>query len=175
MKLITSAGALALALFSIATDASAWSPAPMPIQTPVASKLKIGDMAPALSVESFVKGTPVTALEKGKVYVIHFWAPWKKESVEQLIALSAIQKQYADEGLVVFGVASADVTGTTIEKVRTTITDKGDAIAVPVAWDKGTETKDAFLKAAGRTQLPCAVIVDKEGRVVVVENAGLGW
>ena len=174
MKLFTSAGAIALAFLTTAPVAVALSARPTPAQTPAPTKLKVGDAAPAISLETFVKGTPITALEKGKTYVIQFWAPWKKDSVEQLIALSLIQKQFADKGVVVFGIASADVTGTTIEKVKQVITDKGEAITIPIAWDKGTETKDAFLKAAGRPQLPCAVIVDKEGKIAVLENAVLG-
>lgn len=174
MKLSTSAGALALALFAAAPVAVALPVVQTPAQTPAPTKLKVGDPAPALSLDTFVKGTPITALEKGKTYVIQFWASWKKDSVEQLVGLSQIQKQYADKDVVIFGIASADVTGTTIDKVKQVITDKGDAITIPIAWDKGTETKDAFLKAAGRPQLPCAVIVDKEGKIAVLENANLG-
>jgi len=174
MKLFQSTGALALAFITAAPVALAVPFVQTPVATPVPSKLKIGDAAPALSIETFVKGTPITALEKGKTYVIQFWAPWKKDSVDQLIGLSAIQKQYADKGVVVFGIASADVTGTTIDKVKQVVTEKGDAIAIPIAWDKGTETKDAFLRAAGRPQLPCAVIVDKEGKIAVLEDANLG-
>src|SRR5205085_11915214 len=39
------------------------------------SDLNVGDAAPALDLKEFVKGTPV-ALEKGKVYVLEFWATW---------------------------------------------------------------------------------------------------
>jgi len=186
MKFHMSVAAVALAGLLAGPDAQAQdsapptkqgaTPAAIPSSAPAAkqAKLKVGDEAPALSVESFVKGTPVIELEKGKTYLLQFWAPWKKDSVEQLVALVDVQKRFADKGLVVIGIASADVTGTTIEKVNTALAEKAPTVQFAVAWDKGTETKDAFLKAAGRTTLPCAVIVDKHGKIAVIENADLG-
>src|SRR5438045_289765 len=40
------------------------------------AKLKVGDPAPALYLSKFIKGEPVTELEKGKIYVIECWATW---------------------------------------------------------------------------------------------------
>lgn len=174
MNLHSTLAALTLACLAGAPAALAQNPAPAQTPAPAPAKLKIGDVAPALSIESFVAGTPVTALEKGKAYLLHFWAPWNKASVEQLQALGKVQKDYAEKGLVVVGIASTDVTGTTVDKVKTKLTELGETVQVAVAWDKGTATKDAFLKAAGRTTLPCAVLVDKAGRVAVIENAALG-
>jgi tetratricopeptide (TPR) repeat protein len=154
--------------------AQAANPVPAPAQAPAATKLQVGDPAPGLALDSFVKGTPVAAMERGKTYLLQFWAPWKKDSLEQFAQLSALQKRLGDQGLVVIGIASADVGGTTIEKVRTTIDQQGDAVQFAIAWDKGTETKDAFLKAAGRTTLPCAALVDKDGKIALIENIQLG-
>lgn len=176
MKLSTSAAALAFVALAGAPAARAQTPAPTPPPAPAqaAPKLKVGDAAPAISVESFVQGTPVAALEKGKTYLLQFWAPWNKASVEQLASLAEVQKAYAEKGLVVIAVASTDVTGTTLEKVKTVAAEKAPGAPYAVAWDKGTETKDAFLKAAGRTALPCAVIVDKNGKIALIENVNLG-
>ncbi len=134
-------------------------------------KLAIGDAAPALAVETWVKGEPVAGFEAGKTYLIQFWAPWSKASADQMPVLSALQKAHADKGLVVLSMCSADLSGTTVEKVDAKVKELGDAVGVPVAWDKGSTTKDAFLKAAGRTALPCAVVVDREGRVAFLESA----
>ena len=38
--------------------------------------LKAGDKAPPLTVEKWVKAGPVAGFEKGKVYVVEFWATW---------------------------------------------------------------------------------------------------
>jgi hypothetical protein len=37
-------------------------------------RLSIGDPAPPIHINTWVKGTPVKELAKGKVYVIDFWA-----------------------------------------------------------------------------------------------------
>ncbi|MEO8884533.1 MAG: hypothetical protein ABI367_00625, partial [Mucilaginibacter sp.] len=36
----------------------------------------IGDDVPQLRVKKWLKGTPVEEFEKGKVYVVEFWATW---------------------------------------------------------------------------------------------------
>ncbi len=148
----------------------AQTPAPAPAAP---EKLKVGDAAPALTLASFVKGEPVTSLAPGKTYVLQFWAPWNKASVEQFAALSELQKRLGEQGLVVVAIASTDLTGTTLEKVQAKVDELGDAVQVAVAWDKGSATKDAFLKAAGRPALPCAVVIDKTGRIAVMESAPL--
>ena len=38
--------------------------------------LKFGDYAPKLQVKEWIKGTPIQSFEKGKVYVLEFWATW---------------------------------------------------------------------------------------------------
>ena len=38
--------------------------------------LKIGDLAPAIRVSKWVKGSPIIQFEKGKVYILEFWAAW---------------------------------------------------------------------------------------------------
>ena len=43
-------------------------------ETQPAVTLKIGDPAPPLKVEKWLKGGPLERFEKGKVYVLEFWA-----------------------------------------------------------------------------------------------------
>src|SRR5689334_9285974 len=42
---------------------------------PTPSK-NVGDDAPLLLTKNWIKGTPVTSFEKGKIYVVEFWATW---------------------------------------------------------------------------------------------------
>lgn len=39
-------------------------------------ELKIGSPAPPLKIAKWIKGTPITGFQKGKVYVLEFWASW---------------------------------------------------------------------------------------------------
>ena len=41
-----------------------------------AQSLGVGDSAPKLEVKEFVKGDAVKEFEKGKTYVVEFWATW---------------------------------------------------------------------------------------------------
>lgn len=61
---------LSLLLAPLAPQAAA--PATAPQEKP-APTLKAGDAAPALAIETWLKGKPVTAFEPGHVYVVEFW------------------------------------------------------------------------------------------------------
>jgi hypothetical protein len=41
-----------------------------------AQDLKPGDPAPPLAITEWVQGGPIEGFEKGKVYLIEFWATW---------------------------------------------------------------------------------------------------
>lgn len=38
--------------------------------------LKVGDRAPALNIQEWVKGDAVRSLQKDQAYLIEFWATW---------------------------------------------------------------------------------------------------
>ena len=58
--------------------------------------LNIGDPAPALRVRGWVKGEPVERFEKGKVYVLEFWATWCRPCIAAMPHLSALAGEYKD-------------------------------------------------------------------------------
>ena len=41
-----------------------------------AQELSAGDPAPPISVTEWVQGEAVPAFEKGKIYLLEFWATW---------------------------------------------------------------------------------------------------
>src|SRR5947209_20553147 len=63
--------------------------------------LRVGDTAPKFETGKWIRGAPVTGFEKGKTYLIEFWATWCEPCRAAMPLLSAIQKKYADDGLVV--------------------------------------------------------------------------
>lgn len=130
--------------------------------------LSVGDTAPALSIEKWVKGEPVQAFEEGKVYIVEFWATWCGPCIQGMPHLSEIQKHHRDAGLTVIGVSGKDRNGNSLEKVEAMVAEKGDGMGYTVAWDSDRETNRAYMEAAGRGGIPCCFVVDKAGKIAYV-------
>src|SRR5262245_56325780 len=127
------------------------------------ARLSIGDKAPALSIEKWIKGEPVKAFEKDKVYVVEFWATWCPPCVKSFPHLTELQKKLKDKGVTIVGVTSDDPNNS-LSAVESMVTKFGDEkMGYTIAWDKGRETSRAYMEAARRGGIPCAFVVDKEG------------
>ena len=131
-------------------------------------KLTVGDPAPKVEVEKFVKGTPVTGFEKGKVYVVEFWATWCGPCIRAFPHLSELQAKHKDK-VTFIGVnvwEEDEYTADTLKNVEKFVTGQGDKMAYTVAFDgKAKKTDTAYMKATGQNGIPAAFIVDSEGRV----------
>ncbi len=76
--------------------------------------LTIGSPAPALDVEHWVsnghgKFKPVTKFEKGKVYVVEFWATWCGPCVASMPHLAETQEKYAEKGVQIVSISDEDL------------------------------------------------------------------
>ena len=128
----------------LALIALALAPAALVAQTPApAAKdapaktltLKVGDKAPALTIEKWVKGAPVATFEKGKVYMVEFWATWCGPCIASMPHISELQKKHKEQGFTVIGVTSVDKRNT-LELVEKMVADKGDGMGNTLASDK---------------------------------------
>lgn len=139
-------------------DASASRPDYMPA-------LMVGDAAPAFSIESWVKGEPFTGFEKGRVYVVEFWATWCLPCRESMPHLTKVQEQFKDRVTVV-GITSSESNG--LEDVVPFVEKNSEVMGYTVAWDNNGKTDAAWRKAAGQTSIPSAFIVDGDGKIAWV-------
>ncbi|CAG1007690.1 Thiol:disulfide interchange protein TlpA [Phycisphaerales bacterium] len=144
--------------------APAAAPAPKPEPT-----LKVGMAAPEFKVEKFIKGTPFTGFEKGKVYVVEFWATWCGPCIASMPHLSELQHEYGPKGLTICGVniwEDKEYNADTFTKASKFVEKKGDGMGYTVAYDGTSKFMDEnWMKAAGRNGIPSAFVIDQTGTI----------
>jgi peroxiredoxin len=134
----------AIAALSISAAAPLRAEAPVPATAP-AWKLKDVD------------GKPVELSQfKGKVVILDFWATWCPPCRTEIPGYIALQKKYADDGLVVIGV-SVDTDGTA--PVKKFIKDFGINYMVVMADDGIQEAYGPILG------YPTTFIIDRDGHI----------
>jgi thiol-disulfide isomerase/thioredoxin len=127
--------------------------------------LGVGDPAPALSVGKWVKGEPVEKLEKGKIYVVEFWATWCGPCRATIPHMSKLQEQYKDIIFIGQNCWEEDTSG-----VPAFITQMGDKMTYRVALDDTAHEKKGamavnWMTAAGQNGIPTAFVVGKDLKI----------
>jgi thiol-disulfide isomerase/thioredoxin len=126
--------------------------------------LSIGDPAPKFEIEKFVKGTPVARFEKGKTYVVEFWATWCAPCRELIPHLTNLQQQNPQATFV--GVSIDEET----DKVKPFVDEMGDKMNYRVAIDSrdGNNGRMAkgWIEASDRGGvIPVAFVINGDGRI----------
>ena len=133
-----------------------------------AATLKVGDKAPALSVEEWVKGKKIEKFESGKVYVVEFWATWCGPCIKGIPHLTEIQKEFKNKNVTVIGVASSERGADKASKlkgVESFVKQQGDKMTYTVAYDDDRSMSNAWMKPAGQNGIPCAFLVGADGKI----------
>jgi thiol-disulfide isomerase/thioredoxin len=133
-----------------------------------AEGLSVGDAAPKLEVKEFVKGEAVKDLDKGKIYVVEFWATWCGPCRVSIPHLTELQKKNKD--VVFIGVSAFERDQT---KVKPFVEEMGDKMEYRVAVDdvaagaNGATGKMAknWMIAAEQNGIPTAFIVNGDGKI----------
>ena len=106
------------------------------------------------------------AKEKGKIFIIHFWATWCPPCVEEIPALSRFWDNYRTRSDVGLYAISVDKDWKTIEEFM-----KKNPSAIPLFHDPGATTAKRF----GTTQYPETYVVNDKGRVLFRVQGAVGW
>jgi thiol-disulfide isomerase/thioredoxin len=141
------------------------------LSTPASAQgptLKPGDAAPALQVKQWVKGEAVKGFDKGKIYVVEFWATWCGPCKASIPHLTELAKSHKDVTFV-----GVSVWEDKQDKVAPFVEEMGAKMEYRVAMDDVPEggKSDAgamatnWMKASGSGGIPTAFIVDKTGHI----------
>ncbi|MBK9126786.1 MAG: redoxin family protein [Phycisphaerales bacterium] len=134
---------------------------------PSALALKLGDAAPPIKVEKWVKGGPVDLESaKGKnVIVVEFWATWCAPCRASIPHLTKLQKAHKDDGLIIVGISSSDKAE---EDVTKFVKSMGDKMNYTIAYENREEaqTSKAFMEPFEAEGIPHAFVIDKQGKLV---------
>jgi len=106
------------------------------------------------------------AKEKGKIFIIHFWATWCPPCVEEIPALSRFWDKYRTRSDVALYAVSVDKDWKTIEEFM-----KKNPSTIPLFLDPGAATAKRF----GTTQYPETYVVNDKGRVLFRVQGAVSW
>lgn len=127
--------------------------------------LKVGDPAPKLQTGKWIQGQPVKAFEKGKAYLIEFWATWCGPCRVSIPHLNDIHTKYKDKGLIVIG---QNCWERDESRVKPFVEKMGDKMTYRVVLDDKRDSEDGkmaetWMAAAGQDGIPSAFLVNKQG------------
>ena len=127
-------------------------------ETRPAKTLGVGDPAPALTLDTFVKGKAISATTK--TYVVEFWATWCPPCRTSIPHLTDLQKKFPKIPFVGVSDEKSDI-------VEGFVKDRGPKMAYIVATDKDKTTSGDWMRAAGQNGIPTAFVVF-EGKVAFI-------
>jgi thiol-disulfide isomerase/thioredoxin len=145
-------------------------PAGAPAAAPAAAvpvTLHVGDPAPVLQVDKWLKGEPTKTFEPGKIYVIECWATWCGPCIASMPHVTKMAAKYKDKGVIVIGV---DVWERDLTKPEPFVKEMGDKMGYNVVMDDLSggapgAMASTWLKAAGRNGIPCSFLIDRTGKI----------
>jgi thiol-disulfide isomerase/thioredoxin len=130
--------------------------------------LFIGDKAPSVTVDHWIKGDAIEGFEEGQVYVMEFWATWCGPCVTSMPHLSGVQEEYGDK-VKIIGVSSEKSTEIVTEFLaKTNKRDNklnNDRMRYTVAVDPDRSTSRVFMEASNQRGIPTAFIINGNGQV----------
>jgi thiol-disulfide isomerase/thioredoxin len=128
-----------------------------------ADLLTIGSPAPRLKVDTWVKGDPVSGIEKGNVYVIEFWGTTCVPCIKCMPHLSDLQRQHK-------AVIFACLSGESAQTIRDFVAKNDKNMDFRVGVDEKGRMWKSWMEAAGLEGVPTAFIVDAVGKIAWIGN-----
>lgn len=124
--------------------------------------LTIGDTAPPIHVSKWLKGKPVKQFERGKIYVVEFWATWCLPCIGNMPHLSELAGKYRDK-ITVTGVDVMERKNLPPGRSERFVDSMGKHMDYNVAVDDSDFMAGRWLAASGSRAIPAAYVVDEAG------------
>ena len=126
--------------------------------------LNIGDKAPPIYVSKWIKGTPIKSFEKGRIYVVEFWATWCHPCIRSMPHLSYLAEKHK-ENIVVLAIDILEKQSTSVE----TITAFVDSMEKKMNFNVGVQNSNLmatkWLYNSGEQAIPTTFIVNEKGQI----------
>jgi thiol-disulfide isomerase/thioredoxin len=126
--------------------------------------LSVGKPAPAFVVGAWVKGEPLESLKAGQVYVVEFWATWCGPCLAGMPHISKLQTEYGEKVRII-GISREEesVVREFLTKDREEGVTWDQTVTYSLAMDAENKMNTTWFRAAGRTGIPSAFLVGKDG------------
>jgi thiol-disulfide isomerase/thioredoxin len=122
---------------------------------------RLGDAAPPVNLQEWIKGQPVDVNDGKNIYVVEFWATWCGPCKVSIPKLTEGQKAFKDKGVVFIGVSAEDCA-----VVKPFVDRMGDQMGYTVGCDNDNKkTYTSYMDGYSQNGIPHAFIVQK-GKVI---------
>ena len=142
-----------------------WIKSLVPPESPSGS-LQFLSAAPELPVFDKAGKKTDLAKQKGKIFIVNFWATWCPPCVEEIPALSRFWDKYRTREDVELYAISVDKDWKTIDDFMAK-----NPSTIPLFHDPGAATAKRF----GTTQYPETYIINDKGRVLFRVQGAVDW
>ena len=127
--------------------------------------IEAGDTAPDFSIVDEHGRTITRSDFGGKILALNFWASWCPPCLEELPSMNEFAKEYAGQGIVVFGIS--------IDKNEKLY--KRFLAQRQVAFDTARDPEADISGSYGTFQIPETYIIDRTGKVLEKSPDAFNW
>jgi thiol-disulfide isomerase/thioredoxin len=131
--------------------------------------INIGDPAPPVKVGEWIKGTPIKEFEKGKIYVVEFWATWCRPCIAVMPELSDLAKKYKDK-ISIVAVDILENKSINKNRIYDFVDSMGKRMNYHVGMDDNQNMETSWYNATAEPGIPKTFLINDEGIICWIGN-----